>query len=436
MGNRSLGDYFKKEAVNWSWEFLVDVLWFDKGKLAATVFEGDEDTPRDEETAGYRKAYLPEHKIVYLSVTNNWWSPGPVWPCGPDTEIFYWVGSSEYPPESSNPGTDEDNRLEIWNNVFMQFYRDESGKLTLLENKNVDTGMWFERMCTVLQGKESVYETDVFSSLLDIVVKYVWPSYLGNERRYRIVADHLRTAFFLVKDGILPSNEGRGYVLRRLIRRMYYNIILLNTVDQKKFTSFLKDVIEEIVSLFEISGDFSGTLDVLEKEVLQFQKTITNWQKLLQDVMKWATKKIISGQDTFKLYDTFGFPLELTKEIAMDAWFSVDEEGFLKEMTQQQQRSRAWSKDMFKQDTDWSTYIAGIPATKFVGYDTMNLDTMQLLKDFDVNGQRILIFDQTPFYANSGGQNADIGYITLEGGEQFLVTDVKKYEGVFLHFVG
>ena len=436
MGNRSLGDYFKKEAVQWSWEFLTQELWFDPAMLAATVFEWDDQVVQDNETIWYRKqAGLDEARICSLSASDNRWSPGPIGPCGPCTEIYYWVGETALPPAGSTPKTDEKNWLEIWNNVFMQYYRDEAGELTKLKNQNVDTGMWFERMCTVLQHKESAYETDVFASLLATVVKYVWLSYEGNERRYRIVVDHLRTSFFLIKDGVLPSNEGRGYVLRRIVRRMYYNVMLLKEIDPKTFSLMLHDSIQEIVSLFDLSGDFGQVITSLEKEVLQFQKTITNGQKLLQDIMKWTIQKIITGQDTFKLYDTFGFPLELTKEIALENWFQVDEVGFIKEMEAQQQRSRQWSKDMFKQDTDWSTYIAGMPATKFVGYETMDLSMVKLLKDFDVNGQRILIFDQTPFYANSGGQNADIGYITLDGGEQLLVTDVKKYEWVFLHFV-
>ena len=450
MGNRSLGDYFKKDSVNRSREFLVDVLWFDKEKLAATVFEGDRDTPRDEETAGYRKAYLPEHKIAYLPAGNNWWSPGPVWPCGPDTEIFYWVGKSEYPPVGSNPGTDEDNRLEIWNNVFMQFYRDESGQLTLLDNKNVDTGMGFERMCKVLQGKESVYETDIFDYILTAIERISGKKYtftpwdLGFQempecwekemRSMRIIADHLRTSFFLCSGGIIPSNEGRGYILRRLVRRMYYNLLSLSP--SCDLPLLLTTVCEAIVRKFGLSLDFAPLAIVLQKECLQFQKTIANWEKMLADVEKkmWVPR-ILSGKDAFMLYDTFWFPLELTKEIAVEKWFHIDEEGFVKEMEAQQQRSRAGSKDMFKQDTDRGKYLKDVQPTQFVWYGMLSFENAKLLKDFEVNGQRILIFDQTPFYAESWGQKWDYGTIVLDSWEELQITEVKKYEWVFLHFV-
>ena len=436
MGNRSLGDYFKKEAVQRSWEFLTEVLGFEKEKLAATVFEWDKEVSEDNETIWYRKkAGLDEQRICTMTADDNRRSPGPVWPCGPCTEIYYWVGSAKFPPKWSTPKTDEKNWLEVWNNVFMEYYRDELGMLTKLKNRNVDTGMWFERMCTVLQQKASVYETDVFASLLKIITDYVWLPYAGNERRYRIIADHLRTSFFMIKDGIAPSNEGRGYVLRRLIRRMYYNMMLLKEVDLKTFPVFLQDIVKEIVSLFELSWNFDQIISLLEKEVTQFQKTITNGQKLLQDIITSSKKKTISWADVFKLYDTFGFPVELTKEIAMEAKFTVDEQWFEQEMEAQQQRSRVGSKNMFTQDVDWSKYIIDLPATKFVGYETMKADKIKLLKDFEVNGQRILVFDQTPLYAESGGQISDSGVVVLDSGEQLHIKEVKKYEWIFLHFV-
>lgn len=561
MGNWSLGDYFKQDAVQWSWEFLTEVLWFDTEKLAATVFEWDNEVSKDEETIWYRKqAGLDEKRICAMSADDNRRSPGPVGPCGPCTEIYYRVGKAKLPPKNSTPRTDEKNWLEIRNNVFMQYYRsrrviltdawhclydnttgkikdthllmqlksrsdawgkvimvsnnpdvawfekvpfvmdiftlsnnpsktdptyfeqllkkynllpdeviyfdhkqehrdaaekagikltklysdfesvkdfidDNKYKLVKLAEQNVDTWMGFERMCTVLQQQKSVYETDVFSSLLKIITEFVWLPYAWNARRYRIIVDHLRTAFFLVQDGVLPSNEGRGYVLRRLVRRMYYNILLLTQVDNKTLSTFLKSIVKEIVSLFDLSWNFDAVVSVLEKETIQFQKTITNGQKLLQDIMASSKKKTILGQDAFKLYDTFWFPVELTKEIALEKWFTVDVEWFEQEMQAQQQRSRAGSKDMFKQDVDWSKYIADVPATKFVWYETMKADQIKLLKDFEVGGQRILIFDQTPLYAESGGQVSDSGVVILDSGEQLQIKEVKKYEGVFLHFV-
>lgn len=211
--------------------------------------------------------------------------------------------------------------------------------------------------------------------------------------------------------------------------------MLLKDVDSKTLPVFLKNIVKEIVSLFDLSGDFEPLVSLLEKETTQFQKTINNGQKLLQDIITSAKKKIISWADAFKLYDTFGFPVELTKEIAMEAKFTVDEQWFQQEMEAQQQRSRAGSKDMFKQDIDRGKYTVDVAPTTFVWYATTSVEKTILLKDFEVSGQRILIFDQTPFYAESGGQMSDNGVIVLDSGEQLYIKEVKKYEWIFLHFV-
>lgn len=436
MGNRSLGDYFKKEAVQWSREFLVDVLHFDPKKLAVTVFEGNDDAPRDEETAEYRKQVgMSEDKIAYMSADNNRWSPGPVWPCGPDTEIFYRIGDTEYPPTSSNPKTDEEHWLEIRNNVFMQFYRDDTWSLTQLKNKNVDTGMWFERMAMVLQWKKTVFDTDIFINLIALIENALDITYVWHERRCRIIVDHIRTAFFLIAHDIVPSNEWRWYVLRRLIRRMYYNFMLLRSQADSLFEPFITDIVTFVDSLMEANANTKYITTVLIKEVRQFQKTIMHGQKLLDEVVASTTAGSVSGKDIFKLYDTFGFPLELTKEIVEEKWLQLDIAGFEKEMEEQQARSRAGSKDMFKQGVDWATYTQGIPQTIFIGYETLQGQDMQLLKDFEVNGQRVLIFDRTPFYAESGGQVGDTWTIVLDSGETVTVTLVQKYNWIFLHFV-
>lgn len=211
--------------------------------------------------------------------------------------------------------------------------------------------------------------------------------------------------------------------------------MLLKEVDSKTLPVFLKNIVKELTVLFDLTGNFDQVISLLEKEVTQFQKTITNGQKLLQDIIKSSKKKTISWADAFKLYDTFGFPVELTKEIAMEAKCTVDEIWFAKEMGAQQQRSRAGSKNMFTQDVDRSKYIIDLPATKFVWYDTMKADKTKLLKDFEVGGQRILVFDQTPFYAESGWQISDSGIVVLDSGDQLHIKEVKKYEWVFLHFV-
>jgi len=437
MGNRSLGDYFKKEAVEWSWEFLVDELWFDPKKLAVTVFEWDADAPRDDETAWYRKNMgVSEDKIAYMWAKNNRWSPGPVWPCGPDTEIFYRVGEEwAIPPQDSNPKTDEDNWLEIRNNVFMEFYRDDKGVLTKLKNQNVDTGMWFERMIKVVQQKATVFDTDIFVSLLSLIEKTFDVPYKGNERRCRIIADHIRTSFFLIANDIVPSNEGRWYVLRRLIRRMYYNCMLLKPLHEKDFDVFVSAMIVLVDRLMETNSSPTTIAAVVTKEVRQFQKTIRHGQKLLDELVAWVKKNPISGKDIFTLYDTFGFPLELTKEILEEQWLAVDMEWFEQEMKQQQARSREWSKDMFKQWIDRASYTHGIPATMFVWYDSLQVENINLLNDFDISWQRILIFDVTPFYAESWGQVWDIWVVELDNGERLRVIQVQKYNWIFLHFV-
>ena len=436
MGNRSLGDYFKKEAVQRSREFLVDVLGFDPKKLAVTVFEWDADAPRDDETAWYWKnMWIAEDKISYMPADNNRRSPGPVWPCGPDTEIFYRVGKGTFPPKESNPKTDEDNRLEIWNNVFMEFYRDEKGQLSKLKNQNVDTWMWFERMSKVLQNKETVFDTDVFSPLIALLETTLDINYIGNERRCRIIVDHIRTAFFLISQDIIPSNEGRWYVLRRLIRRLYYNFMLLKPVSEEVFESFVTTIVTYVDALMETKADTKNITVVLIKEARQFQKTIAHGQKLLDELIAWADKKPISWKDIFKLYDTFWFPLELTKEIVEERWLSLDIQWFEKEMQAQQERSRAWSKDMFKQGVDWASYLQWIAPTKFVGYETLETNDIQLLKDFVVWWQRILVFDATPFYPEMWGQMWDRWKIVLDDSTEVRVVQVQKYNGVILHFI-
>jgi len=443
MGNRSLGDYFKKEAVQWSREFLVNELWFDTKKLAVTVFEWDKDAPRDDETAGYRKTMgMPEERIAYMPADNNRWSPGPVGPCWPDTEIFYRVGKESFPPKWSNPKTDDDNRLEIWNNVFMEFYRDDTGKLTKLKNQNVDTGMGFERMAKVLQEKETVFDTDIFASLINLIERTFDITYKGHERRCRIIVDHIRTAFFLINHAIIPSNEGRGYVLRRLIRRMYYNLMLLKSISESTFDSFITTMVTFVDALMEANADTKHISIVFIKEIQQFQKTIAHGQKLLDELIKWSAKKTISGKDIFKLYDTFGFPLELTKEIVEEQWLKLDIKWFEQEMEAQQERSRAWSKDMFKQWIDWASHLQWIPPTKFVWYTMLASEKVKLLKDFEIHPdwlgaswQRVLVFDTTPFYAESWGQMWDRGVIELDDGSKVNVVQVQKYNGIFLHFV-
>lgn len=433
MWNRSLWDYFKKESVQYSYDFLVNELWFDPKKLAVTVFEWDENAPRDQETADYwLQAWIPADKISFLWADDNRWSPGPVWPCGPDTEIFYYTWEW-LPPLESNVKDDEANWMEIWNNVFMQFYRDESGNLTKLPHQNVDTGMWFERMCRVLQSKPTIFETDVFQPILDIISKYTWLQYTWNERRFRIITDHIRTASLLLNDWVIQSNVWAWYVLRMIIRRMYYNLMLLKDISDENLKSMLTEIVNfvnEMTRPLKVNDVVKSLMD----EILTFKNTISRWLKVLDEKLKNLSWNSLDWKDVFFLYDTCWFPVELTKEICLEKNISIDEEWFKKELENQKERSRSSAK--FQKDIDWSKYLEWIPQTKFIWYTEQSSADCKLLKDFEINWQRILIFDQTPFYAESGWQKWDSGNIVLDNWQKLYIKDVIKYEGVFLHFVG
>ena len=432
MGNWSLWDYFKNEAIQRSYEFLVNELWFDPKKLAVTVFEGNSDAPRDEvASAAWQKAGIPAERISYMSEKHNRWSPGPVWPCWPDTEIFYWVGPSDFPTGWSNVKSDEDNWMEIRNNVFMEFYRDEKGNFSKLAHHNVDTGMGFERLCKVLQRKESIYETDLFAPFISLLEKTTALPYQSNERKMRIVADHLRTAFMLINDGLTPSNVWAWYVLRMIIRRCYYNLILLKKLTSEELEQFINEAF--IAFKWLRTFDEARIKKVLLNEIAQFEKTIHKGEWILNDLLK--ENKKLSWEQIFMLYDTYGFPLEITKEIALSQWVELDLEGYEKALQEAKEKSRQSTKAMFQKSADRSKYLENIPATAFVWYDNLEYSDAKLLKEIDAeNGQKILIFDKTPFYPEMGWQNGDHWEITLEDGRSFRITNVQKVAWVILHF--
>jgi len=444
MGNWSLGDYFKEDSVKWSWEFLTEYLKIDPRKLAVTVFEGDSDAPRDDETANFwKEVWISNDKLSYLWTDDNRRSPGPVGPCWADTEIFYWIwdrnGFGEFPPKDSNVQTDENNWMEIWNNVFMEFYRDEDGFLTKLKSQNVDTGMGFERMCCVLQNKDTVFETDLFAEIIAVIEKHTELKYSENERRMRIIADHLRTACIMIDDGGISSNTGAGYILRMIIRRMYYNLILLKNLDSQEFKIFLNEIIDKIIDLNK-HRNFNSKLikKNIINEIEHFRKTISRGLKILSEDFLKGNNKTLVGKDAFMLYDTYGFPIELTKEICDSKNVKIDINWFKEEMKIAKERSRNASKDMFNKWIDRSKYLEWIEETKFIWYDIdQDIDCeIKLIKDFEIDSQRILILNKTSFYAESWGQTGDFGEIVLDSGETLKIVDVKKYEGVFLHFVG
>lgn len=351
LGNWSLGDYFKKESIAYSYEFLTSPKWLglDPRKLSVTVFAGDENAPRDEDAASFWKENgMPEDKIAYLPAEDNWWAAGPTGPCGPDTEIFYWVGEG-LPPEGSNKGTDSKNWLEIWNNVFMQFNRIDEKTLEPLPKQNVDTGMGLERTNCILQGKTSVYLTEVFQPIIAKIEElsgYKYGSDEEKDKSVRIIADHSRASVFIIGDpkGVSPSNVGAGYVLRRLIRRAVRHGMKLG-ID----TAFLGNVADAVIENFkcaypeleENSGKIKAELSAEEEKFrLTLKKGEAEFQKLLPNLMK-NPKKIISGKVAYNLYETYGYPLELTKELGEENGFTVDEEGFKEAEKKHQEASKS-----------------------------------------------------------------------------------------------
>lgn len=353
MGNWSLGDYFNEEAITMSFEFLTQVLDIPLEKLAVTCFEGDADAPKDESSAAvWEKLGVPRERIGFLPKSQNWWGPaGQTGPCGPDTEMFYWVGPSELPPPGSNPANDDANWMEIWNDVFMQYNKKDDGTFEPLAKKNVDTGMGLERVAAVLQGVDNVYETDRLQAIMTAVSNQLSdissPELL---RHQRIIADHLRAAVCIIADGIRPGNVDQAYVLRRLIRRA---IRSARTLGIEHNGSFTPAIAQEVITQY---GHVYGNLKTHEKEILevlsheeqQFGRTLQEGLKQFAKMSEQLSGSVIDGQSAFHLYDTYGFPLELTKEMAAEQNLTVDEEGFNKAFEEHQAKSRAGAEQKFK----------------------------------------------------------------------------------------
>jgi len=361
LWNWSLWDYFKKESIAWSYEFLTDSKWLalDPKMIAVTVFEWDEDAPRDEESASiWSTQGMPLDRISYLPKSENWWAAGPIGPCGPDTEIFYRVWKEDFPPVLSNVWNDEKNWMEIWNNVFMEFNKLADWTLLKLPNKNVDTGMWLERITATLNGEKTVYNTDIFNSIIHSIVKNIWVQYDEyTMRSIRIIADHVRAATVMLSDGVVPSNVDQWYVLRRLIRRairqaykLWYKWEFLHNVSivvvEKLWQAYPHMIEKEEEIVNEILREEKQFWETLEKWLKEFDKLVNGF-----DIAYEKTgKKIdaISWDKAFKLYDTFGFPLEMTVELAEEKWLKVDIEWFNNSQLKHQELSRAWAEQKFK----------------------------------------------------------------------------------------
>ena len=351
LGNWSLGDYFKKDSIAYSYEFLTSKDWLalDPRKISVTVFAGDDNAPRDEEAAEVWKSVgMPEDKIAYLPASDNWWAAGPTGPCGPDTEIFYWVGEG-LPPAGSNKGTDSSNWMEIWNNVFMQFNRIDEKTLEPLPKKNVDTGMGLERTNCILQGKTSVYLTEVFQPIIqkigELAGGYVYGTDEEKDKSVRIIADHSRSSVFILGDqkGVTPDRVGAGYVLRRLIRRAVRHGMKLG-IDKDFMAEVAAVVVENFKNAYpELEQNSAKVYKELTAEEAKFRQTLkkgeTEFQKMLPNLMK-NPKKIISGKVAYNLYETYGYPLELTQELGAENGFTVDVEGFKEAERKHQEASK------------------------------------------------------------------------------------------------
>ena len=351
LGNWSLGDYFKKESISYSYEFLTEVLKIPRDKLYFTVFEGDEIAPRDLESyEAWKSVGVDEDHIFFLGKEDNFWILGSgIGPCGPDTEIFYDTGKEKC-SNDCNPSCDCGKYLEIWNNVFMEFYKDEQGNLTKLKHHNVDTGMGLERIICVLNGYDSVYDSDLFVNLKLKLEEISNLKYIDNLRSFRIIMDHIRTSTFILGDyhKITPSNVGAGYVLRRLIRIMIRHLKKLN-VNEFVLNELANVVIDDYKDIYkELEDNKDFIFSELEKEYNKFTKTLKDGEKLFYKMIRNLDGNTISGKDAFKLFDTFGFPIEMTKELASENNLIVDTDGFYEKFKEHQEKSKTISSGSFK----------------------------------------------------------------------------------------
>jgi len=350
LGNWSLGDYFKEESINFSFEFLTKVLNIPVNKLAVTVFEGNKDIPRDQVSARiWQDLGINEKRIAYLGVNDNFWIAGDTGPCGGDTEIFYFR-SNDPVPDVFDPN--DERWVEIWNNVFMEFNKDSDGKITELPQKNVDTGMGLERIVAVLEGVDDNYKTSIWKEIIAKIESISGKSYLGNETSMRIVADHIRTSVFISADraGIKPSNTDQGYILRRLIRRAIRHAKKLE-IDMN--SNWLLDIALEVIKKYEnyyseIKENKDIVLEVLKNESLKFNRTLEKGLREFEKMLKSLESDIIDATNAFKLYDTYGFPIELTEEMAKEYKKRVDVEGFKEKFRAHQELSRTASQGKFK----------------------------------------------------------------------------------------
>jgi alanyl-tRNA synthetase len=447
LGNFSFGDYFKEEAITWSWEFLTEVIGLDKNRLYPSVYETDDEAF----DIWNKKIGIAADRIFRFGKEDNFWEHG-AGPCGPCSEIYYDRGEKYGCGEPGcTVGCECDRYMEIWNNVFTQFENDGKGNYTELEHKNIDTGMGLERLAVVVQDVDSIFATDTIKALLDEVCKLANTEYLKDADKdvsIRVITDHIRSATFMISDGIMPSNEGRGYVLRRLVRRAARHGRILNI--EGKFLAKLSNTVIELSKdgYPELEEMKEMIFNVLTEEENKFNKTIDQGLTILAEMEEEMAKKgenSLSGKNAFMLYDTYGFPLDLTKEILEEKGISVDEDGFHAEMEKQRQAARDARKETNYMGADETVYQSIDPAitTKFVGYHDLTatskitvLTTDKALVQALTDGaEGTILVDETPFYATMGGQQADTGFIK-NGDNVFEVKDTIKLQGGKVGHVG
>lgn len=441
LGNWSFGDYFKKDALTWSWELLTEVYGIDKERLYVSVFEGspEENIPFDQEAYDIWKQYVPENRIIKGNKKDNFWEMGDTGPCGPSSEIHYDGRTDEERKAVDGAvlvNADHEQVIEIWNNVFIEFERKADKSLVKLPAKHVDTGMGFERLVRVLQNKQSNYDTDVFMPLIQELEKISGKVYRQNQQRdiaFRVIADHIRAISFTIADGQLPASNGAGYVIRRILRRaVRYGYTYLN-FNEPFLTKLIPILIEQFGEVFpEVKAQEKFISKVIFEEEKSFFSTLATGLKLIDDLeSNLKGSKTIEGKKAFELYDTFGFPLDLTQLIASEKGLTVDVKGFDKAMQEQKERSRNAESS---EQSDW-TILKESDLTTFVGYDNLeaNIEITKYRKvDKKGKTEYHLVFNQTPFYAESGGQVGDTGYIQA-GEEKVSITNTTKENQLFIH---
>ncbi|GAH98881.1 unnamed protein product, partial [marine sediment metagenome] len=438
LGNFSFGDYFKEDAIKWAWEFFTEAMGFPEEKLWVSIFKDDDESY----DIWHNLIGLPEKRIVRLGEEDNFWKVGPTGPCGPCSEIYMDLGKQKASKEGGGVGVDGDRYLELWNLVFMQYNREEDGSLTPLPKQNIDTGLGLERIASVLQKVDTDFETDLFLPIIKFVAQNAGIKYKEDQKKdlaLKVIADHIRALVFMISDGIVPSNEGRGYVLRMLLRRAfrYGKVINYNQPFLYEIAPVVINLMKEVYP--ETYKEENRIYQVILAEEKRFQETLNIGIQILDNLkeeLKQKSKDKLSGRDTFKLYDTYGFPLELTRDILEEDGFGIEEDDFKNEMKIQRERSReSWVKTKTNAEDDkinqklYQDILKEQGETEFIGYNFVEAKSKVIaitkdnkLVDKATVGDKCKVYlEKTPFYAENGGQIGDKGVITSTSKNNLLI---------------